>query len=213
MLPEAGARPPEFFAAEISLRAPAFGLKLATDSSRFLASYLAELDLWRRRTNLTGPFESAELVAHALESVLAEKLIPNGKRLVDIGSGGGLPGVPLAIARPDIRVTLLEPRKKRAAFLTHLVETLPLSNAVVLQKRAQALKATDFDVAAVRAVGDLADTLGDAPFLVSGGVFLVWTTRPVLPALQEALEGRFSAGSVLRIPSSQRRVIAIFRKR
>jgi hypothetical protein len=69
-LPEAGARPPEFFAAEISLKAPVFGVALPAAAGRQLARYLAELDTWRRRTNLTGPFESAEPVGPALESIL-----------------------------------------------------------------------------------------------------------------------------------------------
>ena len=211
MLPEAGARPPEFFAAEISLKAPVFGVKLAPQVSKRLADYLAELDAWRRRTNLTGPFESAELVSHAFESVLGQNLIPHGRRVIDIGTGGGFPGVPLAIARPDLTVTLLEPRKKRVEFLQHLIRTLPLENAAVVQKRVQGLKEAQFDVATIRALGEPATTVGAAPFLAAGGLLLVWTTES--STLSAALAERFSSGSVLRVPGSQRRRIAVYQKR
>jgi 16S rRNA (guanine527-N7)-methyltransferase len=210
-LPEAGARPPEFFASEIALRAPGFGVSLSADASRRLAQYLAEVDTWRRRTNLTGPFESGELVVHALESALGQSVISNSIRLIDIGSGAGFPGIPLAIVRPDLSITLLEPRKKRTAFLTHVQRNLPLTNVETLEKRAQALGDATFDVATVRAVGNLAGTIGEARFLNAGGLLVAWATSPA--ALPEPLAERFTAGSALRVPGSQRRVIAVFQKR
>src|SRR5262245_61450873 len=82
-----------------------------------LASYLSELDHWRRKVNLTGRLAPSELAEHALEAVLGSELIPHDARVVDIGSGAGLPGLPLAIARPDLDMTLVEPRQKRCAFL------------------------------------------------------------------------------------------------
>jgi 16S rRNA (guanine527-N7)-methyltransferase len=212
VLPEAGARPPEFFASEIALRAPGFGVSLSADASRRLAQYLAELDTWRRRTNLTGPFESAELVTHVLESILAERLISHGIRVIDIGSGAGFPGVALAVARPDLSISLLEPRRKRVAFLEHVIGELALSNADVLGKRAQALQADagGFQAATIRAVGDLTGTIGEALFLEAGGLLLAWTTEPA--RLARDLEA-FTPGSVLRVPGTERRVIATFQKR
>jgi len=213
VLPEAGARPPEFFASEIALRAPGFGVSLSSDAGRRLADYLAELDIWRRRTNLTGPFESAELVTHALESVLAERLISHGIRVIDIGSGAGFPGVPIAVVRPDLTVSLLEPRRKRLDFLEHVIGTLPLSNANALGKRVQALRTASrgFGAATIRAVGDLAATIGDAPFLERSGLLLAWTTDPA--RLARDVEAGFIAGSVMRVPGSEKRVIATFQKR
>ena len=211
MLPEAGARPPEFFANEFRDQAPPFNLPLAPDVVGRLAAYLAALDVWRRRTNLTGPFDSRELVSHALESVLGSQLIPHGIRVIDIGSGAGFPGLPLAIARPDLRVTLLEPRRKRAAFLRHVLQTLPLRNASVLEKRSQALGDAGFDLATVRAVGDLGSTIGDAGFLKSRGQILAWTTDP--QALSEALAPAFSFQFTAPVPGSGRRVLALLRKR
>ena len=72
MLDEAGAQPPEFFAEEIRTQLPRFDLSLGAPEVSSLARYLAELDLWRRRTNLTGPLSGQDLVFHSLESALGE---------------------------------------------------------------------------------------------------------------------------------------------
>jgi 16S rRNA (guanine527-N7)-methyltransferase len=211
VLPEAGARPPEFFAAEIEKQIPAFGLSLGQPRVALLARYLGELDLWRRRTNLTGPLSAEDLVSHALESALGEKLIPHGIRLLDIGSGAGLPGIPLAIARPDIAVTLLEPRGRRAAFLRHAARTVPVGNVEVLEVRVQSLEGSRYDVATARAVGNLAEHIGGAPFLVPGGALLAWTADA--RALEAPLARLFSLETVLPVPGSRRRVIALLRLR
>jgi 16S rRNA (guanine527-N7)-methyltransferase len=211
VLPEAGARPPDFFAAEIAGQIPAFGLSVDLQRIALLARYLAELDLWRRRTNLTGPMSGEELVAHALESALPENLIPHGIRLLDIGSGAGLPGIPLAITRPDLRVTLLEPRARRAAFLRHAARTVPVENCDVLEERVQGLKEPVSEAATVRAVGGLAATIGRAPFLVQKGALFVWTTEPL--ALEAALARLFSLETVLPVPGSRHRIVALLRRR
>ena len=211
MLPEAGARPPEFFAGEIARQIPAFAFSLESPRVAFLARYLAELDIWRRRTNLTGPLSAEELVFHALESALGESLIPHGIRLLDIGSGAGFPGIPLAIARPDLSVTLLEPRGRRAAFLRHAARAVPVGNVEVREARVQGLVEPVYDLAAVRAVGDLAERIGRARFLVARGSLLAWTTEPA--ALEGPLGKLFSLETVLRVPGSRKRVIALLRKR
>jgi 16S rRNA (guanine527-N7)-methyltransferase len=209
-LPEAGARPPEFFAAEIEKQIPAFGLSLDPPRVELLARYLAELDLWRRRTNLTGPLSAEELVSHTLESVLGGKLIPHGIRVIDIGSGAGLPGIPLAIARPDLAMTLLEPRGRRAAFLRHCARTVPIPNAEVLEKRVQELEAPLYEAATARAVGGLGSVIERAAFLGEHGCLLAWTTDP--RALEAQLAGVFSMKTILPVPASRRRVVALFRR-
>ena len=209
MLPEAEAQPPEFFAAEIEKRIPAWGFSLDPSGIALLARYLAELDLWRRRTNLTGPMSAEDLVSHTLESVLGEKLIPHGTRVIDIGSGAGLPGMPLAIARPDLAVTLLEPRGRRAAFLRHAAR-IPVPNVQVLEKRVQEIEEPLYQAATARAVGDLASVIGHASFLGERGIVLAWTTDP--RALEAQLTELFSLETVLPVPGSRRRVIALFRR-
>jgi 16S rRNA (guanine527-N7)-methyltransferase len=211
VLDEAGAQPPEFFAAEILTQVPRFGLSLGAPEVSSLARYLAELDLWRRRTNLTGPLSGEDLVSHALESALGAKLIPHGARVLDIGSGAGLPGVPLAIAGPSLTVALLEPRSLRAAFLRHVVQTLPMRNADVVEERIEKLAGRQYDIATTRALGNIPRLIGAAEFLVGGGALLSWTTEP--QALARSLQKAFSLETVLPIPESRRRVLALLRKR
>ncbi len=206
---EAGAQPPEFFASEIEKKAPSFGLSLEAGASESLSRYLAELDRWRRRTNLTGPMPPGELVSHALESVFGGQLIAHGARVLDIGSGAGLPGIPIVITRPDLSMTLLEPRSKRAEFLRHAVRSVPVDNAKVLEARVERLSDAIYDLAVVRAVGNLAGALGDARFLRSEGHLLVWTTDA--RGLAAELAAAFILGAHLAIPGSERRVVALLR--
>ncbi len=180
------------------------------DELEALSRFLTELDRWRRRINLTGPMDSETLVGHALESALGATLIIDAKRVLDIGSGGGLPGIPIAICRPDLSVTLLEPREKRAAFLRHAIRNVPVENAGVRQERLESV--TDvFDAATVRAVGRVAETIGPAKFLEEGGRLLAWTTD--VPGLEASLSAFFELEEVLPVPGSSRRQIARFRHR
>ena len=211
MLDEAGAQPLEFFADEILTQLPRFALSLGAPEVSSLARYLAELDLWRRRTNLTGPLNGEDLVTHSLESVLGVGLISHGARVIDIGSGAGLPGVPLAIAEPRLTVALLEPRSLRAAFLRHVVRTVPIRNADVVEERIEKLAGRQYEVATIRALGNIPRLIGAADFLVGGGALLSWTTEP--QALARSLQRAFSLETVLPIPESRRRVLALLRKR
>src|SRR5262249_55407026 len=137
---------------------------------RELAQYLAELDLWRRRMNLTGRLSADELVEHAVESLVPIDLIPQGERLIDIGSGAGFPALPIAIVSNDLEVLLVEPGAKRAAFLRHVVRSLSLDRVAAVEKRSEEVGGQTFGVCTSRAVGDLATTIGRAPFLRAGGL-------------------------------------------
>jgi len=214
MSSEPGDEPPlspeafqEFFRAAL----PAFGISLPDAVARSLSVYLSELDHWRRRINLTGNLSAGELVEHALESLLASNLIAHGERVVDVGSGAGFPGLPLAIARPDLRLTLVEPRQKKCAFLRHVARILKLENASVLEGRVEDVGGQTFGVATTRALANIAGWLGKGDLLAPGGALLAWTTAR--EALASNLEGAFEAGGSISIPGGQRREIAIFRKR
>jgi 16S rRNA (guanine527-N7)-methyltransferase len=210
VLPEAGARPPDFFAAEVAKQGPLFGLSLTQPAAKGLARYLAELDRWRRRTNLTGPLSPEELVSHALESAFGGDLVPPAARVLDIGSGAGFPGIPLAIARPDISMTLLEPRSKRAFFLRHVIRKVPVENGQVQEDRLADVKAETYDAATVRAVGGLPELIGRAKFLRPGGFLFAWTTRSV--DLARSLAPFLELVKVVPIPGTAEKVIALLRK-
>lgn len=205
-----GVCPPEVFRGLLEEMAPAFGLSFPARATAALARFLAELDVWRRKANLTGRLTSRELASHALESALGGKLIPHGVEVADIGSGAGFPGIPLAIVRPDIRMTPVEPRRKRAEFLRHVTKSVPVENAFVHWGRPPDIVEDFCDVVTSRAVGRIAEILGEAPFLKAGGAFLAWTTDP--GSLCRSLSPAFSFEKAVPVPRSRRKVIALFRK-
>jgi 16S rRNA (guanine527-N7)-methyltransferase len=196
--------PPEGFRALLEEAVPRFRVDLNELQRDRIARFLTELDRWRRTVNLTGRLSSEELVSHALESTCGCGLLPPGSRVVDIGTGGGFPGVPLALCRPDLSVTWLEPREKRAAFLRHLTRALPVENAVVRVGRAEDLPASSFDFATSRAIR--IETLKAGRFLQPRGGLLLWTTDST------GVPSGFQRESTLSIPGSRHRVIALFRR-
>jgi 16S rRNA (guanine527-N7)-methyltransferase len=199
--------PPEAFRALLGNALAAFSLDLTDLQQGRLARFLAELDAWRRRVNLTGRLSSEDLVSHALESAAGAALLPLHGAVVDIGTGGGFPGVPLAILRPDLSVTWLEPRERRAAFLRHVARALPVENAVVQAARAEDLPESGFAFATSRAVG--METLEPVRFLRPGGGLLLWTT---VPKAADPPPPGFELEKVLPIPLSRERVIALYRR-
>jgi len=123
--------------AELAPATAAATLALPETTREALLDYLDELHKWNRVYNLTAVREPREMVArHLLDSL---SLLPflAGDSLLDVGSGAGLPGVPLALARADLRVDLLDASAKRTRFLTHLRSRLPLENVRVLRSRVE----------------------------------------------------------------------------
>jgi 16S rRNA (guanine527-N7)-methyltransferase len=145
------------------------GAAVPAGAVQALGSWLALLGAWNARIDLTAARTEDELVdlmvADAL--VLAAR-IPPGARVVDVGSGAGAPGLPLAIVRPDVAVTLVEPMEKRVAFLRTVVGTVFPAGAtrpIVVRGRGEdvARRGERFDVAVSRA------TLGPGAWLSLGG--------------------------------------------
>jgi 16S rRNA (guanine527-N7)-methyltransferase len=123
---------------------------------------------------LIGPREVDRLWdRHILNSAVVAEVIPDGARVVDLGSGAGLPGVPLCLARPDLDLTLLEPMARRVAWLDEVVDTLALSASVVrgrAEEPAIKQQLAGADVVIARAVAPLARLWAwSAPLLRQGG--------------------------------------------
>ncbi len=139
-----------------------------------LIAYLALLTKWNRVYNLTAVRDPAEMVVKHLLDSLA--IVPHvvGPRVLDVGSGGGLPGIPLAIARPELAVTLLDTNGKKTRFMTQAVTELGLSNGSVVHSRVeQFTPATPFDTITSRAFASLADFVtGSAHLLAPHGYLL-----------------------------------------
>jgi len=168
MSPEVPGSDPEVFERLLGDAASRLGLSLTPAARRGISEYLGELDRWRSKINLTGPLSSEELAAHALESVVGTSLIADGIQLIDIGSGAGFPAVPIAISRPDLSMSMVEPRGKKVAFLKHVCRKLELSRAEVLASELAAIDGRTWDVATTRAVGKLASVVGAGRFLNPG---------------------------------------------
>jgi 16S rRNA (guanine527-N7)-methyltransferase len=127
---------------------------------------------------LIGPREVPRLWdRHLLNSAAIAPLVPDGARVVDVGSGAGLPGIPLALVRPDLTVTLLEPLARRVAFLLECVDRLGLDNVTVVRGRAEEgpvrRELGGADVVTARAVAPLDKLAGWClPLLRTGGRLL-----------------------------------------
>lgn len=125
---------------------------------------------------LIGPREADRLwTRHMINSVLVAEMVPPSALVVDVGSGAGLPGIPLAIARPDCRIVLVEPLDRRVRFLIEALDLLELTNTRVVRGRAEQVitEVAPADVVTSRALAPLA-TVGEwsAPLLRPGGLML-----------------------------------------
>ncbi len=138
------------------LEAGLAALGLAPALAGPLLAYLALLDRWNRTYNLTAIRDPREMVAkHLLDSLAMHPFAGDGA-LADLGTGAGLPGIPLAIAHPGLQVTLVESNGKKARFLREAVRTLKLPNARVAEARIEALDMPGmFDAITARALATL----------------------------------------------------------
>jgi 16S rRNA (guanine527-N7)-methyltransferase len=135
--------------------------------------------------NLVGSTEPTALVRHIDESLRGAAALPQRARVVDLGSGAGLPGIPVAIARPDLNMTLVEIRERRFHFLRHVVRTLRLERCGVERRRIEEPPEGPYDVALMRAVAPLPRALPMArPWIHDEGEVWIWArSRP--PGLPE----------------------------
>ncbi|MFM6980340.1 MAG: 16S rRNA (guanine(527)-N(7))-methyltransferase RsmG, partial [Micrococcales bacterium] len=123
---------------------------------------------------LLGPREMPKLWSrHILNSAVVAELVADGKRVADVGSGAGLPGIPMAIAQPNAQFVLIEPMERRASWLQQQVEQLGLKNVTVLRARAEEAGKAHFDIVTARAVSALPKLIRMTfPLLKPGGELL-----------------------------------------
>jgi 16S rRNA (guanine527-N7)-methyltransferase len=153
------------------LRAGLAALALPGELAPPLLAYLDLLARWNRAYNLTAVRDPREMVPrHLLDSLAMEPFLDGIATLADLGTGPGLPGIPLAIARPGLRVTLVEANGKKARFLREAVRTLGLDNAEVAESRIEALdRPGAFDAITARALASLPQILGFGGHLLAPG--------------------------------------------
>ena len=147
--------------AELLLTAAAdIGIDLSDHQTTQLLSYLDLLEKWNNAYNLTAARSRSEMLSrHLIESLAISPFI-SGKQVVDVGSGAGLPGIPLAIANPAVHYTLLDSNGKKSRFLLEVKRALMLANVEVETVRVESwLPTKRFDSVVTRAFADLATTL------------------------------------------------------
>jgi 16S rRNA (guanine527-N7)-methyltransferase len=161
--------------------------------------YRKELKKWSKVHNITAIVDDEEIVVkHFLDSLIYLKAIPAGTiTLCDVGSGGGFPGLPIAIMRKDIEITLLEPARKKYSFLRQMRRTLALQNIGIIEDRAEGVEDRQFDVVVTRATFTVPDMLKKAGHLIKPGGKLIMSKGP---NFEEELEGLPSEYNVEIMP-------------
>jgi 16S rRNA (guanine527-N7)-methyltransferase len=164
-------------------------LELSIDASQSarLLDYLALLAKWNGVYNLTAVRDPVQMVTqHLLDSLAALPAFAEARNVLDVGAGGGLPGMVLAIARPDMAVAMIDTVHKKTAFLTQVKAELGLSNVTVHTARVESLQVSKpFDVITSRAFADLSDFVNwSGHLLADGGQFIA--LKGVLPVAELA---------------------------
>ena len=149
----------------------ALNISLSDDQQQLLLQYVALLNKWNKIYNLTAVREPERMIGlHILDSLAVLPHLGNIKNLLDVGSGGGLPGIPLAIVRQDLQVTMLDSLQKKTTFVRQAIGELALCNATVVCERVEQFKPTEkFDGVVSRAFAELSDFLDGAQHLVANG--------------------------------------------
>jgi 16S rRNA (guanine527-N7)-methyltransferase len=183
-----------------------------------LMDYLALLFKWNSVYNLTSVRDPMQMVTHhLLDSLAAVPAFEGAASVLDVGAGGGLPGIVLAIARPDMKVALIDTVHKKTAFLTQVKAELGLANVTVHTARVEQLQVPHkFDVITSRAFADLSDFVNwSGHLLAEGGRFIA--LKGVAPAEeQQRLPAEWSVSELrpLQVPKmeAERHLVFIQRK-
>ena len=172
----------------------AMGIDLDAGARARLLAHLQLIAKWNRVHNLTAVRETEQMVVlHLLDSLTVLPHVEGAKTIVDVGSGAGLPGIPIAIARPQSHVTLLDSSHKKCAFLQQAKGELALDNVDIVCDRVEKWRpAAKFDAVIARAFSDLADFVSQAQHLVAPGGRLI------------AMKGVYPFEEIARVPATHR---------
>jgi 16S rRNA (guanine527-N7)-methyltransferase len=179
----------------VDLGRETIGIDLTAEQRRVFERYRTELIDWNQRINLTAITQPDEInLRHFLDSlsVLKALSLPFGAKIIDVGTGAGMPGLPLRIVRPDLQLTLLEATGKKTAFLKHVVHVLGIDDVQIVTARAedagqQPAHRQQYDVALARALARL-PTLVEylLPFCKIGGACVAMKGGTAADELKDA---------------------------
>ena len=180
--------------AKILEGAAALGLALDDGTTSRCAQYLRLIEKWNRVHNLTAVRETEQMVVlHLLDSLSVLPHVEGARSLLDVGTGAGLPGIPIALALPQLEVTLLDSSHKKTTFLQQAKAELALANVTVACERVEQWRpGCAFDVVVSRAFAELAEFVAQAQHLVAPGGRLL------------AMKGVYPFEEIARVPSTHR---------
>ena len=179
---------------QIAAGLAAMGIDLPVEAQARFAAHLELIAKWNQVHNLTAVRDIGQMVdLHLLDSLSVLPYIEAACTIVDVGSGPGLPGIPIAIARPRAEVTLLDSSHKKCAFLRQAKTELKLANVEVVCDRVEQWRPPrQFDAVIARAFSELADFIIQAKHLVAPGGRLI------------AMKGVYPFEEIARVPASHR---------
>jgi 16S rRNA (guanine527-N7)-methyltransferase len=183
---------------------------LSSDVGAQFGEYMTLLLRWNAKLNLTAIRDEKSILSrHFVESIACARLLPTSiSTLLDFGSGAGFPGIPIALCRPEIAVTLAESQGKKATFLREAVRRLNL-RATVFAGRAELLTSR-FNCVTLRAVDRMPQAVnGACSLLAEGGWIAAMTTRDELEGLKSLCESRLSWREPIRLAGGDRRILAL----
>ena len=197
---------------ELSARLTACGIPHAADLPGKLLRYHEMLMDWNTRMDLTAVTEEAEMIdkhyVDSLSALAVPGLIPTTGSLIDVGTGAGFPGLPLALACPDMKVTLMDAQQKRLNFLQAVIDDLGVRNVTLVHARAEdgaqfPNHREKYDVAVARAVASLA-VLSEylLPYVRVGGKAVCWKGPALLEELPQGRKAAFLLGGKVQEPIS-----------
>jgi 16S rRNA (guanine527-N7)-methyltransferase len=202
-------------AADIAQAVASAGLsEIDLEAAEKFSSYLDLLLRWNSKLNLTAIREPEQILRrHFLECIFCAQQLPDAiQTLLDFGSGAGLPGIPIAICRPAIAVTLGESQAKKASFLREVVRTLDL-NAEIFDGRIETMAPNrTFDAVTLRAVDKMQDACRTAlPRVKAGGYMTLFATEANLAELT-SFSSEVSWGKPIALPGSKQAILLIGRR-
>lgn len=167
------------------------GLDLSGEQQDKLLAYVEMLKKWNKTYNLTALRNESQIISHhLLDSLTLPPYLEGAQTMLDVGSGGGQPGIPAAVCRPDLQITLLDANTKKTSFLQQAAIELELKNVRVVSGRVEAVQSLRADVITSRAFAELADFVNwTAHLLQDGGC---WA----------AMKGVYPAAEIDRLPDS-----------
>jgi 16S rRNA (guanine527-N7)-methyltransferase len=202
-----------------------FGLHLSQTHLQRFDLFLSELKDWNAKINLVGPATEAGVVRELLlDSLIPCPHLPDSGALLDVGSGAGFPAVPIKICKPGLRVTLLEPNRKKCSFLRQVIRVAGLQGVEVVRGRIEEggrlFHERGFQVITGRAFLPMAEMLTRcAPYLAEGGLMVLFLGRKAGDVVASCGERLEAAGLrvfkelpyVLPLKGSERRVLILIK--